>query len=44
VIDAARGLLLGGPVARPVLQSVIWMAVLTAVFAPLAIARYRRRI
>jgi len=44
VIDAARGLMLGGPVARPVLQSVIWMAVITAVFAPLAIARYRRRV
>jgi oleandomycin transport system permease protein len=44
VIDAARGLMLGGPVARPVLQSVLWMAVITAVFAPLAIARYRRRV
>jgi oleandomycin transport system permease protein len=45
VIDAARGLLLGGlPVARPVIQSVIWLAVITAVFAPLAIARYRRRV
>jgi ABC-2 type transport system permease protein/oleandomycin transport system permease protein len=44
VIDAARGLMLGGPVARPVVQSMIWMAVITAVFAPLAIARYRRRV
>jgi ABC transporter DrrB family efflux protein len=44
VIDAARGLMLAGPVAKPVVQSVIWMAVLTAVFAPLTIARYRRRI
>ena len=44
VIDAARGLMLGGPVARPVVQSVIWMAVITAVFAPLAIGRYRRRV
>lgn len=44
VIDAARGLLLGGPVAEPVIDSVIWMAVITAVFAPLAILRYRRRI
>jgi ABC transporter DrrB family efflux protein len=43
-IDAARGLMLGGPVARPVLQAVIWMAVITAVFAPLAIGRYHRRI
>jgi oleandomycin transport system permease protein len=44
VIDAARGLMLGGPVAEPVIQSVIWMVVITAVFAPLAILRYRRRI
>ena len=44
VIDAARGLMLGGPVAEPVIESVIWMIVITAVFAPLAILRYRRRI
>jgi ABC-2 type transport system permease protein/oleandomycin transport system permease protein len=44
VIDAARGLLLGGPVARPVVQSMIWMVVIIAVFAPLAVSRYRRRI
>jgi ABC-2 type transport system permease protein/oleandomycin transport system permease protein len=44
VIDAARGLMLGGPVAEPVIDSVIWMALITAVFAPLAILRYRRRI
>jgi ABC transporter DrrB family efflux protein len=44
VIDATRGLMLGGPVAEPVIDSVIWMAVITAVFASLAIARYRRRV
>jgi ABC transporter DrrB family efflux protein len=44
VIDASRGLMLGGPVAEPVIDSVIWMVVITAVFAPLAILRYRRRI
>lgn len=44
VIDATRGLMLGGPVAESVIESVIWMAVITAVFAPLAIARYRRRV
>ncbi len=36
--------MLGGPVAGPVIKSVIWLAVITAVFAPLATARYRRRI
>jgi ABC transporter DrrB family efflux protein len=44
VIDATRGLMLGGPVAEPAIDAVIWMAVITAVFAPLAIARYRRRV
>ena len=44
VIEAARGLMLGGPVAEPVIESVIWMIAITAVFAPLAILRYRRRI
>lgn len=45
VIDATRGLMLGDPfpVAGPVIKSVIWLGVLTAVFAPLAIARYRQR-
>ena len=44
VIDGARGLMLGGPVMRPVVQSLLWMAVILAVFVPLAVARYRRRI
>jgi oleandomycin transport system permease protein len=44
VVDGTRGLLLGGPVARPVIQSLIWMAVIVAVFATLAISRYRRRV
>lgn len=43
VVDATRGLMLGGPVAEPVLGSVIWMTVITIVFAPLAVACYRRR-
>ncbi len=44
VVDATRGLMLGGPVADPVLKTAIWLVVLTAIFAPLAIYRYRRRI
>jgi oleandomycin transport system permease protein len=44
VIDAARGLMLGGEVAGPVVRSVLWMVAIQAVFAPLAIARYRRRV
>ncbi len=44
VIDATRGLMRGGPVAEPAIDAVIWLAVITAVFAPHAIARYRSRI
>lgn len=39
---AARGLMLGGPVATPAWHSVAWSVALTAVFAPLAVRRYRR--
>lgn len=42
--DAARGLLVGGPVAEPVLWSLLWAAGIAAVFAPLAVARFRRRV
>ncbi len=46
VIDTMRGLMLGGefPVAGPLIRSLIWLAGITAVFAPLTIARYRRRV
>lgn len=44
VANATRGLMLGGPVAAPVLRSILWLVVITAVFAPLAIRRYRRRV
>ncbi len=42
-MEALRGLMLGGPVAGPVLITLAWMAGFTAVFAPLALAVYRRR-
>ncbi len=41
--DAVRGLLVGGPVAGPVLWSVVSGAAILAVFAPLAVATYRRK-
>ncbi|HET7235427.1 MAG TPA: ABC transporter permease [Actinomycetota bacterium] len=44
VIDAARGLMLGGAVTEPLTRAVVWMVVIQAVFAPLAILRYRRRV
>jgi ABC-2 type transport system permease protein/oleandomycin transport system permease protein len=43
LMDAVRGLLVGGPVAQPVLWTVLWMAGFVVVFAPLALAAYRRR-
>ncbi|MFI7090600.1 ABC transporter permease [Streptomyces lydicus] len=42
--DAARGLTLGtGPVAGPVLWTLAWSLALTAVTAPLAIAKFRAK-
>lgn len=41
-VDALRGLMLGGPVASPLLQSIAWTAGILAVFVPLAVRRYRR--
>lgn len=42
--DALRGLLVGGPVATPVVQSMLWAVALAAVFAPLAVRALRRRV
>ena len=44
VIDATRGLMLGGPVADSLVDALIWMVIIVAVFATLAIGRYRRRV
>jgi ABC transporter DrrB family efflux protein len=40
---AMRGLLLGGPVATPVLQSAAWIVGLCVAFGTLTVSRYRRR-
>lgn len=42
VVGAARALAMGGPTATPVLQSLAWALGIIAVFAPLAVRRYRR--
>jgi oleandomycin transport system permease protein len=42
--DAVRGLLVSGPVATPVLRSVLWAVAFTVVFAPLAVRAFRRRV
>jgi ABC transporter DrrB family efflux protein len=42
MVDAVRALCLGQPAHGAVVASVVWSAVLIAVFAPLAVARFRR--
>jgi ABC-2 type transport system permease protein/oleandomycin transport system permease protein len=42
VADAVRALVLGGPTAGPVIIALLWCAGIVAVFAPLAVARYRK--
>ena len=44
LVGAIRGLLVGGPVQSDVLWSLLWMGVLLAVFVPLALWAYRRRV
>ena len=40
--NAIRALSQGGPLAGPLLRSLLWIAAIIAVFAPLAVARYRK--
>src|SRR6266498_1536389 len=42
VADAARGLLLGGPVATPALHALLWIAGITVVSFAWAVRSYRR--
>jgi len=43
LVSAVRGLMTGGPVAGHVGWTLLWMAGLLVVFAPLAVRAYRRR-
>jgi oleandomycin transport system permease protein len=43
-VEAARGLLLGGAVAGPVVWTLVWSAGLLVVLAPLVVGVYRRRV
>jgi ABC-2 type transport system permease protein/oleandomycin transport system permease protein len=42
VVDAMRSLWLGTPAGDSVWPAVVWCLVLIAVFAPLAVGKYRR--
>jgi oleandomycin transport system permease protein len=41
--EAARGLMVGGPVAVPAVESMLWALGIVVVFAPLAVRVYRRK-
>jgi oleandomycin transport system permease protein len=43
LVDAVRGLLVGGEVAAPALGALAWAAAIAAVAAPLALRAFRRR-
>lgn len=43
VVNASRGLLVGGPVADPLRGALAWIAVILLVFVPLSVWRYVRR-
>jgi ABC transporter DrrB family efflux protein len=42
LVDALRGLMMGGPVAQPVLLTITWMAAFVLIFAPLSLRAYNR--
>lgn len=44
LVDTGRGLMLGGPIAAPLLSAAVWLIAVVAVFFPLAMWRYRRRV
>jgi ABC-2 type transport system permease protein/oleandomycin transport system permease protein len=43
IVDATRGLMLGGAVAEPLWKSIVSLIAIVVVFAPLAVTRYKRR-
>jgi oleandomycin transport system permease protein len=44
LVDAVRGLLVGGRVAGPALGALAWAVAIAAVCAPLALRAFRRRV
>jgi ABC-type multidrug transport system permease subunit len=44
ISDAMRGLMVSGPVARPLVESLLYAVAFTVVFAPLAVRAFRRRV
>jgi len=44
ISDAMRGLMVSGPAARPAVESLLYAAAFTIVFAPLAVRAFKRRV
>jgi len=44
IADAMRGLMVSGPAARPAVESLLYAAGFTLVFAPLAVRAFKRRV
>jgi len=44
ISDAVRGLMVSGPAGRPVVESLLYAVAFTAVFAPLAVRAFKRRV
>jgi oleandomycin transport system permease protein len=44
IADAVRGLMVSGPAARPVVESLLYAVAFTIVFAPLAVRAFKRRV
>jgi oleandomycin transport system permease protein len=44
ISDAMRGLMVSGPAARPAVESLLYAAAFTVVFAPLAVRAFKRRV
>ncbi|MGH3433820.1 MAG: ABC transporter permease, partial [Thermocrispum sp.] len=44
ISDAVRGLMLGGEVAEPLLGTAIWALAILAIFAPLSVRAFKRRV
>ena len=44
IVDATRGLMLGGAVGEHLWKAMVSLIAIVAVFAPLAVTRYRRRV
>jgi oleandomycin transport system permease protein len=44
ISDAVRGLVVSGPAGRPVVESLLYAAAFTLVFAPLAVRAFKRRV